>query len=368
MLVPYFDLKAQYAGLREEVLAALDRVGRRAAFVLGEEVEAFEQEFAAYCGVKHCVAVNSGTSALHLALLGAGVKPGDEVITTPNTFIATAEAISYTGAKPVFVDIDPRTANIAPPEIARAVTSRTRAILPVHLYGLPAEMDAILEIASRHGLAVIEDACQAHGARYHGKRVGSIGKAAAFSFYPTKNLGGYGEGGALSTSDDEVAVLARSLRSHGEARRYMHDHIGYNYRMDGFQGAILRLKLARLEEWNARRSELAGIYREALAGARLDLQQGEVGGERVDHLFVVYVNDRDAVRAKLEERGVQTAIHYPLSIHLQKAYQSLGYAPGSLPQAERACQRVIAMPLYPELTNAQVEYAAQVLREIVGEE
>ena len=367
MLVPYFDLKTQYAGLREEVLAALDRVGRRAAFVLGEEVEAFEQEFAAYCGVRHCVALNSGTSALHLALLAAGVKPGDEVITTPNTFIATAEAISYTGAKPVFVDIDPRTANIAPPEIAGAITSHTRAILPVHLYGLPAEMDAILEIASRHGLAVIEDACQAHGARYHGKRVGSIGNAAAFSFYPTKNLGGYGEGGALTTSDGEVAALARTLRSHGEARRYMHDHVGYNYRMDGFQGAILRLKLARLEGWNARRSELAGIYRQVLAGARLDVQQGEMGGERIDHLFVVYVDDRDAVRAKLEERGVETAIHYPLPIHLQKAYQFLGYAPGTLPQAERACQRVIAMPLYPELTNAQVVYAAQALREIVGE-
>ena len=367
MFVPYSDLKAQYAGLREEVLAALDRVGRRAAFVLGEEVEAFEQEFAAYCGVRHCVALNSGTSALHLALLAAGVKPGDEVITTPNTFIATAEAISYTGAKPVFVDIDPRTANIAPPEIAGAITSHTRAILPVHLYGLPAEMDAILEIASRHGLAVIEDACQAHGARYHGKRVGSIGNAAAFSFYPTKNLGGYGEGGALTTSDGEVAALARTLRSHGEARRYMHDHVGYNYRMDGFQGAILRLKLARLEEWNTRRSELAGIYRQVLAGARLDVQQGEMGGERIDHLFVVYVDDRDAVRAKLEERGVETAIHYPLPIHLQKAYQFLGYAPGTLPQAERACQRVIAMPLYPELTNAQVVYAAQALREIVGE-
>jgi dTDP-4-amino-4,6-dideoxygalactose transaminase len=228
-------------------------------------------------------------------------------------------------------------------------------------------MDAIMEIASRHDLAVIEDACQAHGARYHGKRVGSIGKAAAFSFYPTKNLGGYGEGGALTTSHDEVAALARTLRSHGEARRYAHDHIGYNYRMDGFQGAILRLKLARLEEWNARRSELAGVYRQALAGARLELQQGELGGERVDHLFVVYVDDRDAVRAKLEERGVQTAIHYPLPIHLQKAYHSLGYAPGSLPQAERACERVIGMPLYPELTNAQVVYAAQALREIVGE-
>jgi dTDP-4-amino-4,6-dideoxygalactose transaminase len=367
MIVPYFDLKLQYAALREEVLATLDRVGRKAEFILGEEVQEFEKEFAAYCGVKHCVAVNSGTSALHLALLAAGVKPGDEVITTPNSFIATAEAISYTGATPVFADIDPRTANIDPSQIARAFGSRTRAILPVHLYGLPAEMEEILEIASRRNLAVIEDACQAHGARYHGRRVGSIGSAAAFSFYPTKNMGGYGEGGALTTNDDEVAALARSLRSHGEARRYLHEHIGYNYRMDGFQGAILRVKLRHLDPWNARRKEIAEIYRRILAGARVQMQEGEEANERVYHLFVVYVDDRDAVRAKLEERGVQTAIYYPLPIHLQKPYQSLGYPKGSLPHVERACERVIAMPFYPELTDEQVTYAAEMLREIVGE-
>ena len=367
MIVPYADLKAQYAALREEVLAALDRVGSKAAFILGEEVQEFEREFAAYCGVKHCVAVNSGTSALHLALLGVGVQAGDEVITTPNTFIATAEAISYTGAKPVFVDIDPRTANIDPGKIAAAVTPRTRAILPVHLYGLAAEMDAILEIAAQHHLAVIEDACQAHGARYHGKRVGSIGNAAAFSFYPSKNLGAYGEGGALTTNDDALAAQARALRSHGESRRYFHDAIGYNYRMDGFQGAILRVKLPRLEQWNARRKELAEIYRRTLAGARVELQEGGASGERVDHLFVVYVADRDAVRARLEERGVQTGIYYPLPIHLQKPYQALGYQRGDLPQAERACERVISMPLYPEMTNEQAAYAAQTLREIVGE-
>jgi dTDP-4-amino-4,6-dideoxygalactose transaminase len=298
MIVPYFDLKAQYASLHEEVLAALDRVGRKAAFILGEEVQEFEKEFAAYCGVKHCVAVNSGTSALHLALLAAGVKPGDEVITTPNSFIATAEAISYTGATPVFADIDPKTANIDPSQITRALGSRTRAILPVHLYGLPAEMDPILEIASRHSLAVIEDACQAHGARYHGRRVGSMGNTAAFSFYPTKNMGGYGEGGALTTNDDEVAALARTLRSHGEVRRYMHDRIGYNYRMDGFQGAILRIKLRRLDEWNARRNEIAQIYRRVLASARLQVQEDEGCDERIYHLFVVYVDDRDAVRAR----------------------------------------------------------------------
>jgi dTDP-4-amino-4,6-dideoxygalactose transaminase len=367
MIVPYADLKGQYATLREEILAALDRVGSKAAFILGEEVQEFEREFAAFCGVKHCVAVNSGTSALHLALLGAGVQAGDEVITTPNTFIATAEAISYTGAKPVFVDIDPRTANIDVNQIVAAVTPRTRAILPVHLYGLAAEMDPILEIAAEHNLSVIEDACQAHGARYHGKRVGSIGNAAAFSFYPSKNLGAYGEGGALTTNDEALAAQARTLRCHGELRRYFHDVVGYNYRMEGFQAAILRVKLPRLEQWNVRRKELAEIYRRTLAGARVELQNGGASCERVDHLFVVYVADRDAVRTRLEERGVQTGIYYPLPIHLQKPYQALGYQRGDLPQVERACERVISMPLYPEMSNEQAAYAAQTLREIVGE-
>jgi dTDP-4-amino-4,6-dideoxygalactose transaminase len=367
MIVPYADLKGQYAALREDVLAALDRVGSKAAFILGEEVLEFEREFAAYCGVDHCVAVNSGTSALHLALLAVGVQAGDEVITTPNTFIATAEAISYTGARPVFVDIDPRTANLDPNQIAAAVTPRTRVILPVHLYGLAAEMDAIREIAEDHKLAVIEDACQAHGARYHGRRVGSIGNAAAFSFYPSKNLGAYGEGGALTTQDEALAARARALRSHGESRRYFHDVVGYNYRMDGFQGAVLRLKLPRLEQWNAKRKELAEIYRRTLAGARVDLQDGGAATERVDHLFVVYVADRDAIIAKLDERGIKTGVYYPLPIHLQKPYQSLGYHRGDLPQAERACERVISMPLYPEMTSEQAAYAAQTLREIVGE-
>jgi dTDP-4-amino-4,6-dideoxygalactose transaminase len=367
MIVPYADLKGQYATLREEILAALDRVGSKAAFILGEEVQEFEREFAAFCGVKQCVAVNSGTSALHLALLGAGVQAGDEVITTSNTFIATAEAISYTGARPVFVDIDPLTANIDVTRIAAAVTPRTRAILPVHLYGLAAEMDPIMKIAAQHRLAVIEDACQAHGAGYRGKRVGSIGKAAAFSFYPAKNLGAYGEGGALTTNDDALAAQARALRSHGESRRYFHDAIGYNYRMDGFQGAVLRVKLPRLEQWNARRKELAGIYRRTLADARVELQSEGTSCERVDHLFVVYVTDRDAVRTRLEERGVQTGIHYPLPVHLQKPYQAMGYRRGDLPHAESACERVMSMPLYPEISDEQAHYAAQTLREIVGE-
>ncbi len=366
MIVPYFDLKAQYASLREEVLAALDRAGSKAAFIQGEDVDAFEQEFAAYCGVKHCIALNSGTSALHLALLAARVKAGDEVITTSNTFIATAEAISYTGARPVFVDIDPRTANIDPGKVAAAVTSRTRVILPVHLYGLAAEMDSIMKTAAQHGLMVIEDACQAHGARCRGARVGSIGQSAAFSFYPSKNLGAYGEGGALTTNDDAIAAQARALRSHGESRRYFHDTVGFNYRMSGFQGAILRLKLRHLDKWNARRRELAEVYRRTLAGARVELQDAATPGERVFHLLVVYVANRDAVRAKLEDRGVGTGVHYPLPIHLQKPYQSLGYRQGDFPNTERACEQVISMPLYPEMSDEQAVYAAQTLREIVG--
>jgi dTDP-4-amino-4,6-dideoxygalactose transaminase len=364
--VPYFDLKAQYESIREEILAALDRACRNASFILGAEVAEFEREFAAYCEVKHCVAVNSGTSALHLALLAAGVGPDDEVITTPNTFIATAEAISYTGARPVFVDIDPTTANIDPQPIEAAITGRTKAILPVHLYGRPADLDAILKIGESRGVPVIEDACQAHGARWRGKRVGGFGLAATFSFYPAKNLGAYGEAGALTTNDDRVADLARVLRDHGQTRRYYHDHIGWNYRMDGFQGAVLRVKLKHLEEWTTRRLEIVRRYRERLAGARVTRPQDDPRGESAYHLFVVYVEERDRVRADLEARGVHTAIHYPVPIHLQKAYEWLGHGPGSFPNTERACDRVFSMPLFPEMTAEQAEYAAATLAEVAG--
>jgi dTDP-4-amino-4,6-dideoxygalactose transaminase len=366
MKVPYIDLRAQYASLRDEILAALDAVCRKGAFILGEEVAIFECEFAAYCETKHCVALNSGTSALHLALRAAGVGSGDEVITSANTFIATAEAISYTGARPVFVDIDPRTANLDPQLLPAAITPRTKAVIPVHLYGRPANPNPILEIATRGGLAVIEDACQAHGARYRGKRVGGFGRAAAFSFYPTKNLGAYGEGGALTTNDDAVAEFARALRSHGECRRYFHDFVGYNYRMDAFQGAVLRVKLRRLEVWTARRRELAALYRRLLSGARVDIPEDDPHSECVYHLFVVYVENRDTVRTQLESRGIHTAIHYPLPIHLQKAYRDLGYKPGSFPRTERACERALSLPFFPEMSNEQVEYVAAVLSEIVG--
>lgn len=367
MNVPYFDLKNQYAILREEILAALDGVCRNASFILGEEVAQFEQEFAAYCEARYCVAVNSGTSALHLALLGVGVGPGDEVITTANTFIATAEAISYTGAQPVFVDIDPATANISPDRIEKAITSRTKAILPVHLYGRPVEFAAIAEIAERHKLTVIEDACQAHGARYYGRRVGSLGRAAAFSFYPGKNLGAYGEGGALVTNDEAIARMARTLRDHGQARRYFHDLIGYNYRMDGFQGAVLRVKLRRLNEWTAKRRQLAALYRQLLAKAPVDLPQDDPHSESVYHLFVAYTDRRDEVRSQLEHQGVQTAIHYPRPVHLQVPYAELGYRPGSLPHTESASARCLSMPLYPELSSDQVRYAAEALTRVAEE-
>ena len=368
MNVPYFDLTAQYAELRDEIRAALDRVCQKASFILGEEVARFEESFARYCDVKHCVALNSGTSALHLALLSAGIGPGDEVITTANTFIATAEAISYTGATPVFIDIDPATANLDPALIAPAITSRTKAVVPVHLYGRPAELGLILEISKRHNLVIVEDACQAHGARVQGKRVGSFAHSGVFSFYPGKNLGAYGEAGALTTNDNAVAQFAHEMRSHGESKRYFHDRVGYNYRMDGFQGAVLNVKLKHLDRWTAKRQEFAKLYRDRLtqASARdagIRLPQDSPNTESVYHLFTPWVPNRDAVREELARRGVQTAVHYPVPVHLQKAYSHLGYQPGSLPHTEKACAEVLSMPLFPEMTREQVIYAANTLIE-----
>ena len=361
LTVPYFDLKAQFAACRSEILSAIERVCQNASFILGEEVERFEGAFATYCGARHCVAVNSGTSALHLALLSAGIGTGDEVITTANTFVATVEAICYSGARPRFVDIDPSTANIDPDLLEQAITGRTKAIIPVHLYGRPADMDPIVKIAKAHNLTVIEDACQAHGASYRGKTVGGFGHAAAFSFYPGKNLGAYGEAGAITTNDDRVANFARSLRDHGQGKRYFHDYVGYNYRMDGFQGAVLNVKLKRLPEWTAKRQEFAQRYRHFLAGSSIELPKDRPEAQSAYHLFVAYVEQRDRVRSQLLERGVQTGVHYPVPVHLQKAYSSLGYGPGSLPHTERACERVFSMPLFPELSLEQVEYAAAAL-------
>jgi dTDP-4-amino-4,6-dideoxygalactose transaminase len=366
MKVPLLDLKAEYAELRDEILQALDRAGQRAAFVQGEEVESFEREFAEFCGTKHCIALSSGTAALHLGLLALGVQPGDEVITSPNTFLATAEAITYCGARPVFVDIDPATANIDPERMERAVTPRTRAILPIHLYGRPSEMDAIGLVAARHNLRVLEDAAQAHGARYRGRRVGGLGHAAAFSFYPTKNLGAYGEGGALTTDDEQIAKFVRAARSHGQTERYEHEFVGYNYRMQGFQGAVLRIKLRHLEAWTARRKEIAREYRRLFARARLKMPVDDPGDECVYHQFVIYVDNRDAVIAKLAAREIETTVHYPRPLHLQPAYCSLGYPRGSFPHAERACERVLSLPLFPRMNPEQILHVAKSVLEIVG--
>jgi dTDP-4-amino-4,6-dideoxygalactose transaminase len=366
MRVPFLDLRTQYAALREEILVALDRLCSQASFTLGAEVEAFEREFAEFSGLPFAVAVNSGTSALHLALLAAGVGPGDEVITTSNTFIATVEAIRYTGARPVFADIDPRTANLDPKQAEGTITPRTRAILPVHLYGRPAAMDAFEELARRHGIALIEDACQAHGARYHGRPVGAFSLASAFSFYPTKNLGAYGEGGALLTADEAVAEMVRSLRNHGQSSRYVHERIGYNYRMEAFQAGVLRVKIRWLERWNEYRRRIGALYRERLSEARLDMPVDEPETYPVYHAFAVYVDERDKVREKLAEKGIDTALYYPEPLHFQRACSELGYGPGSLPATERACQRVLCLPISPELTTEQAEYVADCLVGIVG--
>jgi dTDP-4-amino-4,6-dideoxygalactose transaminase len=366
MKVSLLDLKAEYSELREEILAAVDRVSLASAFILGGEVDAFEREFAAYCGAKHCVGLNSGTSAIHLGLLALGVQSGDEVITTPNTFIATVEAILYCGARPVFVDVDPATGNIDPRLIERAVTRRTRVILPVHLYGRPADMDAIQEIASRRGVRILEDAAQAHGARYRGRRVGSLGNPAVFSFYPTKNLGANGESGALVTDDDAVAHYARIARAHGATARYHHEMIGYNYRMEGLQAAILRIKLRCLDDWTKKRREIAAHYRRLLQAAPLELPVDDPRDESVYHQFAVYVSHRDCVIRKLAEREIESTVHYPVPLHVQPACSSLGYPAGSFPHAERACERVMSLPLHPWVSPGQVEFVVDSVREILA--
>lgn len=367
MKVPLLDLKGEYEELHEEILAALDAVCRKASFVLGEEADAFEREFAAYCGTKHCVAVNTGTAALHLGLLALGVQAGDEVITTPNSFLATAEAVTYCGAKPVLVDIDPATANIDPQRIEKAITKRTRAVLPVHLYGRAADMTTISEIAKRRGLCVLEDAAQAHGTKHRGRRAGGLGDAAAFSFYPTKNLGAYGEAGAVTTNDDAVADFARKARSHGQSARYRHDFVGHNYRIHGFQAAVLRVKLRYLDRWTVRRRTIAAEYRRRLADARVEIPRDDLRDEAVYHQFVIYADNRDGVAAQLAARGIDTAVHYPTPIHLQAAYRSLGHPEGSFPHSERACRRVLSLPLFPAMTDEQAEYVSNTTRDITGQ-
>jgi dTDP-4-amino-4,6-dideoxygalactose transaminase len=361
-VIPFVDLKAQYRGIKAEIDAAIADVLESSAFVLGKHVEAFEEQFARYCGTPHAIGVNSGTSALHLALLAAGIGPGDEVITVPFTFVATIAAIGYAGAQPVFVDIDPLSYTMNPAAIEGAITSRTKAILPVHLYGQPADMDPILEIARRHNLLVIEDAAQAHGAEYKRRRAGSMGAMGCFSFYPGKNLGAYGEGGAVVTGDSEMARKIRMLRDWGAEKRYEHVLKGYNYRMEGIQGAVLEVKLRRLEAWTDNRRTHAAEYARLLASSDLKPPAEMEYAKHVWHIYAVRSPDRDALQAALQSQGIQTGIHYPTPLHLLPAWADLNYRRGDFPISERVAAEVLSLPMYPELTSEQISTVASAIK------
>ena len=360
--IPHLDLKAQYHSIKPEIDAAVARVLESCQFVLGAEVANFEQEFAAYAGAAECIALNSGTSALHLALLAAGVGPGDEVITVPFTFVASVAAILYCGARPVLIDIDPRTFTMSPALIEAAITPRTKAILPVDLYGHAADLEPILEVARRLGLAVIEDAAQSHGAKYKGRPVGNIADITCFSFYPTKNLGAYGEGGAVTTNNSDYARKIRSLRDWGQDRKYHHVLRGYNYRMEGFQGAILRVKLRHLPAWTEARRAVVSQYNESLADSGVERPVEMPWARHVYHVYTLRTPDRDGLQAALLAEGIQTAVHYALPVHLQPAYADLGYKKGDLPQAELAAQQVLSLPLYPELSPSAIAAVAGAVR------
>ncbi len=366
MQVPFFDLQSQTEPLMEKMRIRFEEIARSCRFTLGPDVEEFESNFAAYCGTDHCVAVNSGTSALHLALAANDIGPGDEVITTPMTFIATSWAIRYVGAKPVFVDIDPRSWNLDPTQLHDAITPRTKAILPVHLYGRPAELDLINEVAQSNDILVIEDAAQAHGARYRGQRVGGIGDVGCFSFYPSKNLGAWGEGGALVTNNAEVFRKAKALRDHGQFQhKGQHDALGFNYRMITLQGAVLNLKLKQLDDWNSKRRNLAQRYYQQLSDL-IELRWPTTSNdiESVFHLLVVATSDRKELAEELGRAGVGTAVHYPIPVHLQPAFSDLGLTRGSFPEAERLADQCLSLPMFPEMSPEQVDYVCEQLRKI----
>jgi dTDP-4-amino-4,6-dideoxygalactose transaminase len=353
--IPFVDMKAHVAALRPELDAAIARVLDSGWFILGPEVQAFERELAAALGANDAVAVANGTEALQLALLASGVGPGDEVVTSPMSAAFTALAVLQTGARPVFADLDRRTLNLSPASVAHAVTPRTKALLPVHLFGHPADMDPILDLARGHGLVVVEDACQAVGARYNGRTVGTLGGLGALSFYPTKNLGALGDGGALLVQDPEVAARLRRLRNGGQTDRYQHELAGMNSRLDEIQAAILRVGLRHLTEWTGRRRELSALYLQGLEGLGLTLPVEEPYAWAVQHLFVVRHQRRDDLAEGLRARGVGTLIHYPIPLHLQPALADGGGEPGDFPVAEKAAQEVLSLPLYPGLTDARVE-------------
>ncbi len=367
MKVPFLDINLQNKSLRGEINAAIQDVIDIGAFAGGPFVERFEEDFAAYCGGDHAIGVSSGTDALWLTLLAMDIGPGDEVITVPSTFMATAEAITYCGAKPVFVDIDEQTYTMDPARLEKAITLRTKAIIPVHLFGQPADMDPIMEIAHRRGLRVIEDACQAHGAEYKGRRAGVLGDAGCFSFYPGKNLGAFGEAGAIVTNDKGLDEKIRILRDHGQVRKYHHTMIGWNCRMDGIQGAVLRIKLRHLDRRNALRCALAIQYDRALGDAELVVTPSKAPWVRhVYHIYAIRVAERDAMIRELDAQGITCGIHYPVPVHLQAAYRSLGYGRGAFPRAEQCAEEFVSLPMFPELTPEQVDYVAKVVKESVA--
>ncbi|MCL5264810.1 MAG: DegT/DnrJ/EryC1/StrS family aminotransferase [Chloroflexi bacterium] len=361
--VPFGEVKTQYHSMKSEIDQAIAEVLESGWFVLGKNVEAFEAEFAAYVGARHAIGVGSGTEALHIALLACGVEPGDEVLTVPNTAVPTASAISFANAIPTFVDIDPRSFDMNPAEIEARITPRTRVILPVHLYGQAADMGPIMEIARKHGLRVIEDACQAHGAEYKGRKVGTLGDIACFSFYPSKNLGAYGDGGIITTDDDALAERCWLLRNYGQKVRYYHSIKGFNSRLDELQAAILRVKLRKLDAWNNARRARAALYSQLLLGSEVIPPEEMPYGRHVYHLYVVRSSHRDDLQRFLAENGVGTVIHYPIPVHMQEAYQGLGHKLGDFPIAEAYAREILSLPMYPELPEESITRVAQVIRQ-----
>jgi dTDP-4-amino-4,6-dideoxygalactose transaminase len=352
-VIPFVDLKSQYASIKSEVNAAIQGVLESCAFTLGPEVAAFEQEFAAYSGAKFGIGVNSGTSALHLALLAAGIGPGDEVVTVPHTFVATVSAIHYAGARPMFVDIDPSSFTMDPAKLEAALTPKTKAIIPVHLYGQSADMDPIVAIAKKRGIVLIEDACQAHGAEYKGRRVGSLGDMACFSFYPGKNLGAYGEGGIVVTDNPEYTRTIKMLRDWGAEKKYHHVLKGYNYRLEGMQGAVLRVKLRHLDQWTKGRQAAAARYDQGLKAAGVQVPEAMPYAKHVYHIYAVRTPNRQQWMDVLQSQGIQTGIHYPTPVHLLPAFADLGYKAGQFPHSERAAAEVLSLPMFAELTPEQ---------------
>jgi dTDP-4-amino-4,6-dideoxygalactose transaminase len=366
-VIPLVDLKAQYISIKDEIDEAIRRVIDNTAFIGGSEVSSFEREYAEYCGARHAIGVSSGTEALRLALIACGVGEGHEVITAPSTFIATVEAIAGVGAKPVFVDVEEATNNIDPKLIEAAITSRTRAIIPVHLYGYPVDMDPILAIARKHGLKVIEDAAQAHGAMYKGQRIGGFGDVACFSFYPGKNLGAYGDAGGVVTNDDRIAEEISLLKDHGRTDKYEHKALGFNSRLDSIQAAILRAKLPHMKEWTEKRRAAAAIYGELLQDAGVDLPVEQSGFKPVYHLYVVRSERRDELQDALKKAGVATGVHYPIPLHLQPALKHLGHSAGDFPVSEKIAKTCLSLPMYPELTEEQAQTVATELKKAARE-